>query len=147
MDDKNKVEAVINGKVYKLVGLESEEYIQSVARYIDRKLLSINKSSSSQALSADYTTILLAINIADDLFKEKEIVKNIEADLKKERQTVKNMADDLKKEKDASKKLQKETADLNSKLLKSEKELKTARKELSEYIETFENKENKGSVN
>ena len=33
MDKKNKIEVIINGKVYTLVGNESEEYIQRVALY------------------------------------------------------------------------------------------------------------------
>jgi hypothetical protein len=39
MTSKNRLEVRIAGKDYKLVGIESEEYIQKLALYIDKKML------------------------------------------------------------------------------------------------------------
>lgn len=71
MVNKKQIEVVIGGKVYRLSGSEGEEYIQSVARYLDNKLAELdNKTSSSIIYSASFP-ILFALNIADDLFKER----------------------------------------------------------------------------
>ena len=39
MEQKNKIEVIISGRVYTLMGEESQEYIQKVAWYIDKKMM------------------------------------------------------------------------------------------------------------
>lgn len=70
-NQKKQVQVVIGGKVYKLAGSESEEYIQAVAHYINKKLVELSKNSSAGIEFSENYPILLALNIADDLFKEK----------------------------------------------------------------------------
>ena len=70
-NQKKQVEVVIAGKVYRLAGSESEEYIQSVAHYINKKLIELSKHTSAGVEFTETYPILLALNIADDLFKER----------------------------------------------------------------------------
>lgn len=72
MVKKNKVEVLINGKVYTLIGVESQEYMQHIALYIDKKIEEIAKAESSKKLSTTLLSVLTSINVADDLFKMKE---------------------------------------------------------------------------
>ncbi|MCD8089525.1 MAG: cell division protein ZapA, partial [Clostridiales bacterium] len=63
---------IINGKVYRLSTTDSEEYIKSVAEYVNRKYTEILKETSSIARLSEYFPIMLALNIADDLFKKSD---------------------------------------------------------------------------
>lgn len=69
MATKTTAEVIIGGKVYKIAGLESEEYLQRIASYLNGKLGEFTESESWAKLSTDYRNILLQINIADDYFR------------------------------------------------------------------------------
>ena len=69
---KKKIEVVIGGRAYNLAGIESEEYIEMVAKYLDSKLNELKAKSSPNIVYDEAFPIILALNIADDLFKEKE---------------------------------------------------------------------------
>ena len=70
MSDKTKVDVLIAGNAYTIIGLESDEYIQRVGLYVDRKMNEVLKINNK--LSTSTAAILTAINIADDFFKAHE---------------------------------------------------------------------------
>ena len=72
MSAKNQTQVVINGKIYKISGYESEEYIQKVGYYLDSKLTEMQKLDSYRRQSNDPKNILVQLNIADDYFKAKK---------------------------------------------------------------------------
>lgn len=72
---KRKMEVIIDGKVYTLAGEESEEYMQRIASYVNNKIQELKDVPSYKKLSKDLQSILLALNISDDLYKTKEILK------------------------------------------------------------------------
>ena len=47
MSSKNTTEVILGGKVFKLSGYESEEYLQRVASYINNKLTEFNKDDTN----------------------------------------------------------------------------------------------------
>ncbi len=81
MAAKQGTEVVIDGKVIKLSGYESEEYLQRVASYINGKIAEYNKVESFRKQPADMQSILLQLNIADDYFKVKSQLEEAEAEL------------------------------------------------------------------
>ncbi|WP_105615918.1 cell division protein ZapA [Vallitalea okinawensis] len=83
MNDKNKIEVLIGGKVYTLVGEESAEYMQRLALYIDNKMDELLKSEASRKLSTNLIAILTSINVADDLFKLQQEIDLLKDQLKK----------------------------------------------------------------
>ncbi|MCD8238593.1 MAG: cell division protein ZapA [Clostridiales bacterium] len=73
MDSEKKlVEVIINGKAYKLTAEDGEDYIKTVAGYVDRKYREITAGLSTVTRLSDSFPIMLALNIADDLFKQSE---------------------------------------------------------------------------
>lgn len=80
MATKNDTEVIINGKVYKLSGYESEEYLQKIASYINGKIHSFEETDSYMRLNQDTRNVLLNINLADDYFKAKKQADFIESD-------------------------------------------------------------------
>ena len=81
LNRKTKIEAVICGKHMTLVSDESKDYVMQIIDYIN-----IKSNEFKNANSISDKILLLAINIADELFKERE--KN--RDLKKEILELKN---------------------------------------------------------
>jgi len=87
MGQKIDIPVVINGKVYTLSGYEGEEYLQSVASYINGKISECKTSEQYRRMNTEYQGILLALNIADDYFKAKKIADEaVRDDSDKERQ-------------------------------------------------------------
>jgi cell division protein ZapA len=80
MSAKNRVEVKILGQEYKLVSDDTREYMQSLANYVDDRMLEI--AESNKKLSTAMTAVLTALNIADDYYKLK-----LENDTLKKRMT------------------------------------------------------------
>lgn len=79
MAAKNKVEIRICGKDYSIVGTETDEYIQRVGLYIDKKMTEILKNNSQ--LSTSMASILTAVNVADDYLKTNEALEKTKKEL------------------------------------------------------------------
>lgn len=75
---KNRVETKIDGKTFMLVGEETEYHLQHVAEYIDEKVREVRKKAAAVKVDSNMAYILAAINVVDDLFKEKEKCAELE---------------------------------------------------------------------
>lgn len=71
MEDKTKLSVVIDGKVYVLAG-ENEAAIQKIAHYVDTKIQHLKVKSGYNKLEAEDRSIMLALNITEDLFKKRD---------------------------------------------------------------------------
>ena len=80
---KNTVEVVIAGKVYKLCGFESPEYLHRVAAYVNGKMDELAASDGYKRQNADQRQLLLNMNLADDYFKEKDRAEKLSAEMEK----------------------------------------------------------------
>ena len=69
---RNCTEVLIGGKVFTLSGFESEEYLQKVSTYLNRKIAECTSIEGYNRQSAETRSTLLALNIADDYFKAKK---------------------------------------------------------------------------
>lgn len=127
---KNYTEVLIGGKVFKLSGFESEEYLQKVSTYLNHKLTECANMEGYNRQTAETRSMLLALNIADDYFRSQRqgtaLESDVEAkdqemyDLKHELVSIQLKADSLKeelqKEKETVQKLQMKIVELETKL-------------------------------
>jgi|GEM_PF-1376108 len=81
MASKNVTEVVIDGKIYKLGGYESEEYLHQVASYLNSKITEMKGLEGYHRLSAGMKSIMLGLNTADDYFKARKSVERLEGEL------------------------------------------------------------------
>lgn len=94
MKKRNDIKVVIGGKQYNMGGYESEEYLQSLASYINAKMNQLKNNGGVPKLDSDIANILLQINIADDYFKIKKVQEETEKEyLEKQKENM-----DLKRE-------------------------------------------------
>ena len=86
MAEKTEIEVLLDGKVYKISGYESVEYMQKVANYINAKERDLKANSSYNKLPDVLRAYLMNLNIADDYFKCKQQYEELRAEIdKKER--------------------------------------------------------------
>ena len=69
-DDFNILKVMIYGTEYPIKGITDPEYIKKVAKYVDEKMKEINQTISID--SSLKVAILAALNITDELFRERE---------------------------------------------------------------------------
>lgn len=81
MASKTDTEVVIGGKVLKLSGYESEDYLQKVASYINNKISEFSRIDGFRRQSMDTQHTLLQLNIADDYFKARRQITILEAEM------------------------------------------------------------------
>lgn len=82
----NVLKVNIYGNDYPIKGNTDVEYIRKVAKYVDTKMREVNKSVASE--STLKVAILAALNITDELFKERSLKKD---------STLKNFSDRIEK--------------------------------------------------
>lgn len=70
--EKQYTEVLIGGNLYRLSGVENEEYLQQVAIYLNSKLKELRQTDGFTRLPADYQSLMIQMNVADDYFKAKE---------------------------------------------------------------------------
>ena len=81
--EKSNTQVLIGGKIFTMSGNENEEYMQKIAAYLNRKIHTIETEQQGKRIPADMKAILIQINIADELMKEREIAAALETDLRK----------------------------------------------------------------
>ncbi len=69
-DEYNIIKVNIYGTEYPIKGTTDVDYIKKVAQYVDNKMREVNKNISID--SSLKVSILAALNITDELFKERE---------------------------------------------------------------------------
>lgn len=138
MGGERRFDVIIDGEKLTLIATESEEYIRKLADYINQRIIEIKKSRSSVKMTSHTRTLLILINIADDLFKEMGKNANVKQDITDATKSMNenlNEINMLKSEIDAHKKT----------IAIMENQLNAAKKELAEYIEAFDKSELKES--
>ncbi len=81
MTQKNEVEVVIDGKVLKMSGTEDEMQIQRVASCVNRMIKKLEGTEVYHGLPTDMKPLLIELNIAEELIRSQERVKELESDL------------------------------------------------------------------
>lgn len=134
MSVKSETEVVIGGKSYTLSGVESPEYLQRVAFYINNKLAEYNKVESFRKQSYEDRCTLLQLNIADDLFKAKQKILELEQELEQKEKEIYDLKHELissqikyDNSEKRSRALQSELNDNTQKLIRLEAQMKGAK--------------------
>lgn len=104
MEGKRELSVVIDGKVYRLSG-GSDSYLQKLASYVDGKISELKTQAGYNKLSTEYRDILLALTIAEEVFKLKEEIKVFNQDSRDREQELYELKQEV-----VDKKLQIDTA-------------------------------------
>lgn len=104
MEGKRELSVVIDGKVYRLSG-GSDSYLQKLSSYVDGKISELKTQAGYNKLSTEYRDILLALTIAEEVFKLKEEIEVFNQDSRDREQELYELKQEV-----VDKKLQIDTA-------------------------------------
>ena len=94
------LEVIIDGRVYTLAGNCTEEHLQRIGRYIDKKISEARRVKPITAYNFDLSTLYIVINLVDDLLQNTDRADILEAENDRaagEAKRLRAEADDLKK--------------------------------------------------
>ncbi|MBP5154413.1 MAG: cell division protein ZapA [Lachnospiraceae bacterium] len=79
MADKTYTNVTLFGRMYTLGGFEDEEYLRRIATVVNSKETELRKMSGFLRQTADYQSMLLALNLADDACKAQDKAARLES--------------------------------------------------------------------
>ena len=124
MSSKNTAEVILGGKVIKLGGYESEEYLQRVASYINNKITEFNKE--------ELRTDMMYLNIADDYFKAKKMADSLSLDIENKDKEIYDLKHELIAAQIKAESSAKEIKELKSEINKYQKNIVKLETELND---------------
>ena len=120
----NKVDVVIGGEIITLKSVEQPDYLQRLARYADQKIEEIKSKSVMAAIDDNVLSLLIALNIADDFHKALDKFQRLDS-------LHKRLVHEVSK-------LTEENTQLTARVKELENELSKTKKELDEFIKSFD---------
>ena len=134
MATKNIAEVVIAGRILKITGYESAEYLHQIASYINDKIAAFQDMEGYRRQPSDQKQIMIYMNLADDYFKSRRQAEKQKAELEKKDKEMYSLKHDLIESQLARENLEKSPREKVEQLEVSSKEeikrLKEASKEL-----------------
>ena len=95
MDSRQFTEVLIGGNLYRLSGVENEEYMQQVAIYLNGKWSELKRTEGFTRLPADYQNVMVQLNVADDYFKAKKQLAQLKSELEEREKELYQVNHDL----------------------------------------------------
>ena len=83
----------IAGKEYTIASYDSEEYVNRVANYVDRKMNELNLATR---LPAAQLAVLTAVNATDDMMKSREENRRLRLELEEARKEIERLKKNAK---------------------------------------------------
>lgn len=130
LKELNFVRVVIDGEIYELTSEERPDHIKSVATYIDEKIKELYRQKNNGYHSPKHRTLFISLNIADDLFKEKDKASKFE------KENI-QLSESLQAYMSENEILLAETELHTEKIKELEEALESTQKELQEFIDSF----------
>ncbi len=112
---------------YLIKGNESEEYVEKIALFVDKKMSSIMRENPK--LSISMAAVLTAVNVADDYFKERDQANKQKALMDDFEKKSKEQVSRVKMMEAKIEKLTQNNTELKDMLSQTEEQLKKAQNE------------------
>jgi cell division protein ZapA len=93
LSESKSIQIEIYGQRYTIKGQASESYVRELASYLDQKMQHVAKASKVNTLPK--IAILAALNITDELFKQRRTLQHKDGVLKKAERRVSDLIDTL----------------------------------------------------
>lgn len=94
MPDKQRVDVIIDGRNFTIIGYDNEDYIRDLAYYVDKMIR--NLAAKNDRLSPTMAATLAALHIADELHKVKDELEELKLKTKDPLEKYSVLEDELK---------------------------------------------------
>ncbi|TDT61040.1 cell division protein ZapA [Fonticella tunisiensis] len=132
---KNKVTVKINGAEYTLTGDESEDYLFSIANFVDKKVKEILYGNPKHSNTS--SAVLSALTITDELFKTRREVEVLKRSLSEPEEKIKKLKRDYEELKEAYDRLKEEYESYVKLQQEKEADVNTLKKDYDELYENY----------
>lgn len=139
MTVKKKIEVSIDGRNFTVVGSDNENYVRTVARYVDKKIREL--TSKNDRLCQTSSATLAALNIADELHKVSNRLQELENQAKDPMEKYGDLKSQLDEAREAIKDLEAQCTEYKDNLLKTKIERENASSEIQKFEQAMELKE------
>ena len=139
MTENMKVDVVIGGRNFTVVGNESEEYIKNIAEYVDEKIKDVN--GKNDKLSNSMAATLAAFNIADEFYRNYTEYTSLKEQVKEPLEKYEAMEKKLEKCRNRIEELEKQCTIYKNELSTTKKENEINSKTLKKYKQSIDFKE------
>lgn len=139
MSKKNKINVIIDGRNFTVVGGDNERYIRNLAYYVDEKIKSL--SSKNERLSQTMSATLAALNIADEYHKTMEELEELKNKAKDPLEKYSGVLDELNNSNSKCEELSAICNTYKEEVILKESELDNIKKEIEKYKFLLEQKE------
>lgn len=139
MTEKRRVDVTIDGRSFTIVGTETEEYIKSLANYVDKKIK--NLSSKNDKLSQTMSATLAALHIADELHRANNKYNKLEEMAKDPLEKYDEVCEKLNDSTVKIESLEKVCSEYQETILQLTSEKESLLKRLEEHEKTIRNKD------
>lgn len=95
MNNINNTEVLIYGRKYTICGFESDEYLQNIATYLNKKHSELKANDGYNRMDLELRSVLLDINIADDYHKENKKANELKVDNELKQKTILDMKHEM----------------------------------------------------
>ncbi|WFA09877.1 cell division protein ZapA [Tissierella sp. Yu-01] len=139
MPEKNKVNVIIDGRNFTVVGAGDENYVKNLAYYVDQRIK--NLASKNDRLSQTMAATLAALNIADELFKTKDKLNELEKKAKEPLEKFSDLTQELEETKAKIRDLEKLCLEYKDEAIKTKLSKEEQYNEVSKISEQLEQNE------
>jgi cell division protein ZapA len=139
MTDKCKVNVVIDGRNFTVVGAEDESYVKNLAYYVDQKIK--NLANKNEKLSQTMAATLAALNIADEYFTAKKTLRELELKAKEPLEKFSGVSKELEDSKTKINDLEKLCLEYKDEVIKTKLNMEEIYNQINKSREELELKE------
>ncbi|NMB26764.1 MAG: cell division protein ZapA [Tissierellia bacterium] len=139
MTEKNKINVLIDGRNFTVIGNGSENYVYKIASYVDEKIR--ETKDKNDKLSGSMAATLAALNIADELYRTSIELKSLKDQAKRPMEEYDALVEKLK---EANVKIEELNTSCNSykdELLDTKRENERLNKIINKHDQALELKE------
>ncbi|EOD00926.1 cell division protein ZapA [Caldisalinibacter kiritimatiensis] len=140
MTNRRKVTVKINNNEYTVVGEESEEYIKSIAEFVDKQFKEIYEGNGK--LTKFMSAILTAFNIADKYYRTHKELSELKEEVVEPLKELEYIKKELELKEKQLEEAQTQRDNYKEKLFEVKKELEINRKKVKQQEQALNLKEN-----
>jgi cell division protein ZapA len=139
MTNENKINVLIDGRNFTVVGNGSEEYVQNLASYVDGKIKEM--TSKNNKLSASMAATLAALNITDEFYRTSIELKSLKNESKAPMEEYDTLVSKLDEAKTTIEELEKKCNIYKDELLDTKRENERLNKKVEKHNQALLMKE------
>lgn len=144
MTEKRRINVLIDGRSFTIVGAEDEKYIRELASYVD---LNIKKlANKNEKLSPAMAVTLAAVNIADEYYRLQEKYKELDKRAKEPLEKYDILKEELFESNERVKEMENRSLSFQDEMIKTKLSKEDLFKEMNLLREQLEQQRNKETM-